>query len=87
MSEVFFIEHKNTQIEVDLGTDDRIRLSLRDMDLYLTPSEASHIADMLTKIFQWDDEEEKDFDGFKVQDDDEEEWFDPTRDIEDSPHW
>jgi hypothetical protein len=86
MSEVFFIEHKNTQIEVDLGEDDRIRLSLRDMDLYLSPSEASHIADMLTKIFQWDDDSEaetyEDEDGFKgegiawASDED-----------EPSPHW
>ena len=58
MNEVFFLEHKNTQIEVDLEPDDRIRLSLRDIDLYLTASEAQHIADMLTKIFQWDQEEE-----------------------------
>jgi len=58
MNEVFFLEHKNTQIEVDLEGDNRIRLSLRDIDLYLTASEASHIADMLTKLFQWDDEEE-----------------------------
>ena len=82
MGEVFFIEHKNTQIEVDLGADDRIRLSLRDIDLYLTASEASHIADMLTKIFQWGEEEEPyEEDGFKGEGD---RWSD---DEDESPYW
>lgn len=84
MNEVFFIEHKNTQIEVDLEGDNRIRLSLRDMDLYLTPSEASHIAEMLTKLFQWDNDEEDSYDddtfvgeGIAYADDD----------VEESPYW
>ena len=85
MNEIFFIEHKNTQIEVDLEDDNRIRLSLRDMDLYLTAGEASHIADMLTKLFQWEDtDEEYEDHGFNVEG---EEWIDPTRDIEESPYW
>ena len=82
MNEVFFIEHRNTQIEVDLGEDDRIRLSLRDIDLYLTASEAQHIADMLTKIFQWDDEEEpyeEEFKGEGIA------WV--SDEEEESPYW
>ena len=83
MNEVFFIEHKNTQIEVDLGEADRIRLSLRDIALYLTPSEASHIADMLTKIFQWTEEEdetyEEEFKGEGIA------WADDDEEV--SPYW
>ena len=82
MNEVFFLEHKNTQIEVDLEPDDRIRLSLRDIDLYLTASEAQHIADMLTKIFQWDDEEEpyeEEFKGEGIA------WADDDEEV--SPYW
>lgn len=62
MSEVFFLEHRNTQIEVELDHK-RIRLVVGpQLTLYLTPAEADQLSTMLLDAATGKDQYE-DWDG------------------------
>jgi|TARA_R110000824_G_scaffold102589_2_gene244067 hypothetical protein len=57
MSEVFFLEHKSIEVAVEAINADRIALEIGQNRYILTPSEASHVADMLTSIMKWDEDD------------------------------
>ena len=47
MSETYFIEYKNTEIEIGLENKDKIRVMLGSHILFVTPAEADTLAVML----------------------------------------
>lgn len=47
MSETFFLQHKNTEVEVDPTDVDRMKLSIGNLVVFLTPGEADTLAGML----------------------------------------
>lgn len=49
MSETYFLQYRNTEVEVDYEKSDRIRFMLGShTTIWITPGEASQIATMLT---------------------------------------
>ena len=59
MSEIFFLEHKNVEVRVEPLNAKRVALEFGTARYILTPSECDHVAEMLTNIMRWEDEEEK----------------------------
>ena len=57
MSEIFFLEHKNVEVRVEPLGKERVALELGTSRYILTPSECSHVAEMLNNIMRWDEEE------------------------------
>ena len=47
MSETYFLQHKNTEIEIDPTDASRIKLSIGNLIVFLTPGEADTLAGML----------------------------------------
>ena len=48
MTETFFLQHKNTEVEVDPTDVDRMKLSIGNLVVFLTPGEADTLAGMLS---------------------------------------
>lgn len=47
MSETFFLQHKNTEVEIDSADVEQIKLSIENLVVFLTPGEADTLAGML----------------------------------------
>ena len=47
MSETFFLQHKNTEMEIDPISADQIKVSIGNLIVFLTPGEADTLAGML----------------------------------------
>ena len=48
MTETFFLQHKNTEIEIGLENKDKIRITFGNHFLFVTPTEADTLAQMLS---------------------------------------
>lgn len=59
MSEIFFLEHKNVEVRVEPLGKERIAMEMGTARYILTPSECDHVAEMLTNIMRWEDEEKE----------------------------
>ena len=47
MSETYFLQHKNTEIDIDSVNADQIKMSIGNLIVFLTPGEADTLAGML----------------------------------------
>jgi len=60
MPETFFIEHRNTELQVELLDTSRIAFHIGNDRLILTPSEAETISKMLSDVMEWPKEDNED---------------------------
>jgi antitoxin component of MazEF toxin-antitoxin module len=58
MAESFFIEHRNTELQVELVDASRVVFHVGNDRLILTPSEAESISKMLSSVMQYPEEED-----------------------------
>ena len=65
MTETYFLQHRNTEIEINLESSEKIRLTIGTQpSTYLTPGEAHQLATMLQ-----DAAEGKDYNDYDSDDD------------------
>ena len=57
MTEIFFLEHKNVEVRVESINSNRVALEFGTSRYLLTPSEATHVAEMLSEIMKWEQDE------------------------------